>query len=131
MIMSVSKKWFSLILWSLTLSIMSAPVAMAADYSGLKKKGYRTSSLTKNRGGSQGWIVSMGSERYFCRLITTIVIVDSKTMLAFSSSGSAIPLDRATFENSAGSAEGKFPLWSDIKNGRPEKRDVGACSKLK
>ena len=64
-------------------------------------------------------------------MITTIVIVDSKTMLAFSSSGSAIPLDRATFENSVGSAEGKFPLWSDIKNGRPEKRDVGACSKLK
>ena len=99
----------------------------AASYSSLVKKGYSTGKLTKGRSGKLGWYVQKGDLRYFCRSRVSLVLVGSKGMIGFTTSGRQIKMSRKDFE-SRSSTKG-LPKMSDIKAGRLRGKDVGRCTK--
>ena len=110
----------------------TASPVLAAKYSNLKKNGYSTGKLTKNSAGIDGWIVMKGNDRRFCRMKTGMAIVNSKTMIAFTSSSRKITIDRKAFESRSGqSAADLYPRWSDVKNGTMDAKHVGRCTKLR
>jgi hypothetical protein len=115
------------------LTAFSMPVSpsLAESYPSLIKQGYKTGKLSKNAAGAQGWTVSNGGTKYFCRMKTTMAYVGNNGMVAFTSAGREIKFDRKTFESHLGGSAGDLPLLSDLKAGRPGKKDVGGCSAVK
>ncbi len=120
---------FFVSLCSLTLLLFPAP-ADAASYSSLKKKGFKTGKLTRSKGGSWGWFATNGSTRYFCTMRASIVLINTRKYISYTTAGRQIPGNRVTFEKIWGrSMEGKFPYLRDLKNGKLRKQDVGPCTK--
>ncbi|WP_421857797.1 hypothetical protein [Oricola sp.] len=109
----------------------SSTAVQAASYKKLKSQGYATGQLTRAASGKHGWVVTGADKRYFCKMNATMAYVGSKKMVAFTSSGRQIPMDRAVFEKSLGNKKVRIPNISDLKAGRPDPRDVGRCSKMK
>ena len=105
--------------------------ALAGKYDRLKSDGYKTSSLTRNAAGIHGWVLKKGTKRQFCRLNASLVILNSKTLIGFTSSGRQIRASRKAYESRAGSVENKFPKMSDVKRGTVESRFVGSCTRMR
>lgn len=114
----------------LALSLASVP-AYAESYLALQSKGFKTSKLGRNKAGLLGWTVSDGKTRYFCEWNTAITVVDSKTLMAISSSGRPITLNRAVYENQVGGPDPSMAMYSDIKAGRLKGNEVRSCRKLR
>ena len=112
------------------ISAATAAAAHAASYERLKSQGYETGQLTRAQSGAYGWILSGAGKRYFCRMDATVAYVGSTEMVAFTSSGRQIALDRAVYERSLGNKKAHVPQMSDLKAGRPDPRDVGRCRRL-
>lgn len=115
------------------LAAISMPVSksMAQSYSSLVKQGYKTGKLSKNAAGAQGWTVSNGEKKYFCRLRASLAYVGATGLVSILSNGRQIKLDRKTFESHLGGSAGDLPQLSDLKAGRPGNKDVGGCAAAK
>ena len=111
--------------------VLSANHAHAGKYDRLKSDGYKTSSMRKNAAGTPGWVLKKDSKRYFCRLKTTVVILNSKTLIGFTSSGRQVGVDRKAYESRSGSVENRYPKMSDVKRGTIASRFVGSCTKMR
>ena len=116
------------LLGGLCLAAAAVPgVAHAASYSDLVAQGYRTSTLTKSRGGSPGWIVSGGGKKYFCRLGASVVLSGKNGMVSITSSGRQIRLNKSAYEKATGGSDASLPHLENLKAGRPRPRDVRSC----
>ncbi|HSO47115.1 MAG TPA: hypothetical protein VLQ68_04200, partial [Rhizobiaceae bacterium] len=100
------------------LALAGSPPASAANYGTLASQGFKAGPMTRNSAGTPGWNVSNGAERYFCSLGAALAIVSKTQMVAFTSSGRTVPMDRRVFESKTSSVEGKYPKLSDLKAGR-------------
>jgi hypothetical protein len=114
-------------------ALLSAPVSysQAEAYSGLVKQGYKTGKLSKNAAGAQGWFVSGGGKKYFCRMRATMAYVGSSGLVSILPNGRQIKLDRKTFEEGIGGPDPNIPQLSALKAGKLNDRDVGGCSAAK
>jgi hypothetical protein len=74
----------------------------AESYSNLQGSGYKTSKLAHGASGSLGWIVSNGEKKFFCRMRVAHAYVGKTGMVAFTSSGRQVALDRKVYEKYAG-----------------------------
>jgi hypothetical protein len=110
---------------------MAATPALAESYASLQKQGYKISKMSRGTSGAQGWAVSNGEKKYFCKLKASMAYVGSSGLVSILSNGKQIKLDRKTFEAGIGGPDANIPQLSDLKAGRPMPRDVGACSPLK
>jgi hypothetical protein len=115
------------------LAAICLPVSqsLAESYPSLIKQGYKTGKLSKNAAGALGWTVSNGEKKYFCRMKATMAYAGSNQIVAFTSAGRLVKLDRKTFESHLGSSAGDLPQLSDLKNGKPRDGDVGSCAAVK
>jgi hypothetical protein len=105
--------------------------SLAESYSSLVKQGYKTGKLSKNAAGAQGWTVSNGEKKYFCRMKATMAYVGSGGLVSILSNGRQIKLDRKTFEAGIGGPDPSIPQLSALKTGKPNDRDVGGCAAAK
>ena len=114
---------------ALCLTAMMIPdLALAATYSDLVAKGYKTSSMTESRGGAPGWILSGGGKTYFCRLGVSVVLSGKNGMVSISSSGRQSPLDKQAYVKSRGASVASFPRLEDLKAGRLKPEYVRECT---
>lgn len=128
MVSKVRSSFHVRIVGALCLAAMFVPgAAYAASYSYLVNKGYKTSGLTKSRGGAPGWILSGGGRPYFCRLGVAIVLSGRNGMVLISSSGRQSPMNKAAYEHFRGGPNPSLPHREDLKAGRPRTQDVGTC----
>ncbi|RWB22767.1 MAG: hypothetical protein EOQ40_03430 [Mesorhizobium sp.] len=102
----------------------------AESYSNLQTGGYKTSKLTRGASGALGWIVSNGEKKFFCRMRVGAAYVGKTGMVGFTSSGRQISENRKVYEQRVG-FDPTLPQLSDLKAGRPNARDVGACAPAK
>ena len=123
-------KWFGVVSCVMPCLLSTVP-ANAESYAGLQANGYRTGKLVRGASGSLGWIVSKGQKRWFCRLGVSNAYVGKSGMVAFTSAGRQVRLDRETYEKYAGGSDASIPQLSDLQAGRLNARDVGACSPAK
>jgi hypothetical protein len=105
--------------------------SLAESYSSLVKQGYKTGKLSKNAASAQGWTVSNGDKKYFCRMKATMAYEGSNQIVSFTSAGRQVKLDRKTFESHLGGSAGDLPQLSDLKSGKPRSGDVGSCAAAK
>jgi hypothetical protein len=105
--------------------------ANAESYAGLQNQGYKTGKLSRGKSGAQGWVVSDGEKKYFCKLKASMAYVGSSGLVSILSNGRQIKLDRKTFEAGIGGPDPNIPQMADLKAGRPNARDVGSCSSVK
>ncbi|MGL4487877.1 MAG: hypothetical protein ACRCU5_00340 [Rhizobiaceae bacterium] len=105
--------------------------SLAESYSGLVKQGYKTGKLTKGPSGAYGWIVTDSKKKFFCKMNVASVYVGKTGMVSFTSSGRKISIDRKVFENAIGGPDPTIPQLEDLEAGRPNNRDVGACTPRK
>ncbi|EJT05940.1 hypothetical protein [Rhizobium sp. CCGE 510] len=103
-------------------------IAQAESFSKLAQQDYAVGKLTKGKAGGYGWVVSNGSNRFFCRLNASLAYVSKKEMVSILASGRLIKLDRAAFEASIGGPDPSIPQWSDLQAGRVKPTDVGSCT---
>jgi len=103
----------------------------AETYSNLQSGGYKTGKLTRGASGSLGWIVSNGKNKFFCRMRAAHAYVGKTGMVCFTSSGRQISMDRKVYEQYAGGFDASAPQLSDLKAGKLDARDVGACAPAK
>ena len=68
--------------------------ARAESFSELTAKGATVGKMTRNPAGLSGWVVTSNGKTYFCKWNVSIAIVDAKTLVAFTSSGRMVKLDR-------------------------------------
>ncbi len=115
------------------LAAICLPVSqsLAESYPSLVKQGYRTGKLSKNAAGAQGWTVSNGEKKYFCRMKATMAYVGGSGLVSILSNGRQIKLDRKTFESGIGGPDPNIPQLSALKAGKPNERDVGGCAAVK
>jgi hypothetical protein len=115
------------------LTALSMPVSqsLAESYPSLVKQGYKTGKLSKNAAGLQGWTVSNGEKKYFCRMKATMAYVGGSGLVSILSNGRQIKLDRKTFEAGIGGPDTNIPQLAALKAGRPNDRDVGGCAAVK
>jgi hypothetical protein len=115
------------------LAALCLPVSqsLAESYSSLIKQGYKTGKLSKNAAGAQGWTVSNGDMRYFCRMRATMAYVGAAGLVSILSNGRQIKLDRKTFESHIGGPDPTIPQLSALKTGKLNARDVGGCAAVK
>ena len=104
---------------------------LAESYPSLAKQGYKTGKLSRNAAGAQGWTVSNGGTKYFCRMKVTMAYVGANGLVSILSNGRQIKLDRKTFESHLGGSAGDLPQLSDLKAGKLRSKDVGGCSAAK
>jgi hypothetical protein len=119
------------LLTTLAALCLPASQSLAESYSSLVKQGYKTGKLSKNAARAQGWTVSNGEKKYFCRMKVTMAYAGSNQIVAFTSAGRSVKLDRKTFESHLGSSAGDLPQLSDLKTGKPRNEDVGFCAAAK
>ena len=105
--------------------------SLAESYPGLVSQGYKTGKLSKNAAGAQGWTVSNGEKKYFCRMKATMAYVGGSGLVSILSNGRQIKLDRKTFEAGMGGPDPNIPQLSALKAGKPNDRDVGGCAAAK
>ena len=115
------------------LAAICLPVSqsLAESYPSLVKQGYRTGKLSKNAAGAQGWTVSNGEKKYFCRMKATMAYVGGSGLVSILSNGRQIKLDRKTFESGIGGPDPNIPQLSALKAGKPNERDVSGCAAVK
>ena len=124
-------KYFQILVASVAATLSLTAQASAESYSKLQGKGFNTSALTRGPSGAQGWIVSNGSKKFFCKLDATMVYVGKTGLVSVLSNGRQIKIDRKTFENAIGGPDPNIPQMSDLRAGRPAPKDVGVCSPAK
>lgn len=103
-------------------------VAHAATYTSLVGDGYETSKMVESPGGSRGWYLAKGDDRYFCKMNVSMVQGGPTGIASFTSSGRMLPLDKATVEG-MGATLSDFPRLSDLEAGKPPVDAVGGCSR--
>ena len=103
--------------------------AEAASFERLKKQGFKVGTFTRGRSGSRGWYLSKGNEKYFCKFQGTTVYVGKNKMVIYTATGREMSMNRKAYEEKAGGPDPSIPKMSDLKAGRPEARQVGACAK--
>jgi hypothetical protein len=115
------------------LAALCLPVSqsLAESYQSLVKQGYKTGNLSKNAAGAQGWTVSNGGKKYFCRMRASMAYVGATGLVSILSNGRQIKLDRKTFEAGIGGPDPNIPQLSALKAGKPNDRDVGGCASAK
>jgi hypothetical protein len=115
------------------LAALCLPISqsLAESYPSLVKQGYKTGKLSKNAAGAQGWIVSNGGKKYFCRMRATMAYVGATGLVSILSNGRQVKLDRKTFEAGIGGPDPNIPQLSALKSGKPNDRDVGGCAAAK
>ncbi|MCJ9670429.1 MULTISPECIES: hypothetical protein [unclassified Neorhizobium] len=111
-------------------AVSIATPVQAASYKELVSQGYKTGKLTRGPSGAQGWILSKDKTREFCLMTATSAYVGKAGMVAFTSAGRQVKIDRKVFESHAGSA-GPLPQLEDLNAGRPSPDDVGVCRPVK
>jgi hypothetical protein len=110
---------------------LATTTANAESYAGLQKQGYKTGKMSRGKSGAQGWVVSNGEKRFFCKLKSSMAYVGSSGLVSILTNGRQIKLDRKTFEAGIGGPDPDIPQLADLKAGRPSARDVGSCAPLK
>ncbi len=108
--------------------LASAGGAQAASYASLVAQGYRTSPLTRNAAGLDGWKVSNGEKSYFCKRAAAMAYVGRSGLVSITSSGRHIKSDRKIWEARRGGPDPSLPQLSDLQKGRLRPQDVGACT---
>ncbi len=125
-------KYCSVILASIVLFLQLLPdVALAASYKKLAGQGYKTGKLVKNRAGVSGWYVTNGKIRYFCKMKGGVFQVGKTGLIAHSSAGRVVKLDRRAFEDNLKRPATGLTQYSDAKAGRITPYDVKGCNKLR
>ena len=119
--------------WTIAVAAMlflaaSATSSRAESYAGLQGQGFKTSKLSRGASGAQGWVVSNGEKKYFCKLKASMAYVGSTGLVSILTNGRQIKLDRKTFEAGIGGPDKNIPQLSTLKAGKPGARDVGACT---
>jgi hypothetical protein len=125
---SQSKRFLLTMLAALCLPVSQS---LAESYPSLVKQGYKTGKLSKNAAGAQGWTVSNGEKKYFCRMRASMAYVGATGLVSILSNGRQIKLDRKTFEAGIGGPYPNIPQLSALKAGKPNDRDVGGCAAAK
>ena len=105
----------------------SAGPSHAESYSSLQSQGYTTSKMMRGASGNLGWTVAKGGKKYFCTMRAATAYVGTKGMVAFTSAGRQITLDRQVYEKSVG-FDPSMPQLSDLKAGKLNAADVGNCA---
>lgn len=112
--------------------LLAGPAVSSAEtFSGLADKGFTTGKLTKSAGGSQGWVLSNGQDKYFCTMRATMAYTPGGGLVSFTSSGRQVKIDRKAFEKVLGGPDKTIPQLSDLNAGKPKPRDVGACVRMR
>lgn len=89
-----SIRWFAAVT---VIGVAVVPaIAHAESFSKLARQGYALGKLTKGKAGGYGWVLSDGSNRFFCRLNVATASVNEKEMVSITSSGRLVKVDRAT-----------------------------------
>lgn len=124
-----SIRWFAAVT---VIGVAVVPaIAHAESFSKLARQGYAVGKLTKGKAGGYGWVLSDGSNRFFCRLNVATAYVNEKEMVSITSSGRLVKVDRATYEEAIGGHDPSIPQWSDLQAGRVEPAHVGSCSPVR
>jgi hypothetical protein len=108
----------------------SATPSHAESYSSLESQGYTTSKMMRGASGNLGWAVAKGGKKYFCKMRAARAYVGTKGMVAFTSAGRQIELDRQVYEGSVG-FDSSIPQLSDLKAGKLTAANVGNCAPAK
>lgn len=123
-------KWLAVAGVLFSASLATTP-ASAESYSGLQMQGYKTGKMSRGTSGAQGWVVTNGEKKFFCKLKASMAYVGSSGLVSILSNGRQIKLDRKTFEAGIGGPDPNIPQLADLKSGKPDTRDVGSCSPQK
>ncbi|WP_370674848.1 hypothetical protein [Pleomorphomonas sp. PLEO] len=110
--------------------IATTGIAKAESFTKLTQQGYKLGKLTTGKSGMPGWIASNGTKQYFCKMWASKAYVGKDGMVAFTSSGRQVGLDRATYERIIGGPDSSIPQLSDLKAGRVKPADVDICLPL-
>lgn len=111
-----------------TIGLFAAPtIANAESMEKLVQNGFKVSKLTQGKSGLAGWYLTKGDQKYFCPTRLGLVYVDSKKMLALSTQGRQVPMDRATFDAHIGGPDPNIPYWKDVLVGKVAPSHVNAC----
>jgi hypothetical protein len=130
MLAKTGRDWAAMGLIVCGLALAITP-ALAESYAGLQKQGYKTSKMSRSASGAQGWVVTNGEKKFFCKLKASMAYVSSSGLVSILSNGKQIKLDRKTFEAGIGGPDPNIPQLADLKSGKPGARDVGSCSPQK
>jgi hypothetical protein len=130
MLAEIGRNWAAAGLLAAGFTIAATP-ALAESYTSLQKQGYKTGKMSRSASGAQGWVVTHGEKKFFCKLKASMAYVGSSGLVSILSNGRQIKLDRKTFDAGIGGPDPDIPQLADLKSGRPGARDVGSCSPQK
>jgi hypothetical protein len=130
MVLKLDARWLAVAAVLFSASLAATP-ASAESYASLQKQGYKTGKMSRGASGAQGWVVTNGEKKFFCKLKASMAYVGSSGLVSILSNGRQIKLDRKTFEVGIGGPDPNIPQLADLKSGKPGARDVGSCSPQK
>ncbi|MBS1166309.1 MAG: hypothetical protein H6R00_2334 [Proteobacteria bacterium] len=110
------------------LGMLAAPsIASAKSMDSLVQDGFKVGKFTRGKSGLAGWYATKDDQKYFCPARLSAIYVDSKNMIALSTQGSQITLDRATYDASIGGPDPHIPYWKDVLVGNVTPDHVNPC----
>jgi hypothetical protein len=111
-----------------TLGLLAAPsMASAKSMDSLVQDGFKVSKLTRGKSGLAGWYATKGDEKYFCPTRLALIYVDSKDMIALTTQGAQLTIDRKTFDDHIGGPDPTIPYWKDVVVGKVAPEHVKPC----
>ena len=118
----------NVVLVATALGMLAVPsMANAKSMESLVQDGFKVSKLTRGKSGLAGWYVTKGDQKYFCPIRLALAYIDDKDMMALTTQGAQMIIDRKTFDDYLGGPDPTMPYWKDVVVGKVRPGDAKPC----